>query len=118
MSRDSFYAVNISQDRWDEMFTKKEIGMDKLVCKCGHTRLSHSCISSDAVRIDPCQECGCREFISVGCYELNFTSSEISDEWKPDNIKFEEAMDKVVSAYDKRISEEALVELVGKEATK
>jgi hypothetical protein len=66
--RDNFYAVNMGQDQWDQIFgKKKEVKPDTsgAVCQCGHDRDWHNDLYSDGIKnghFTECRMCNCQEF--------------------------------------------------------
>lgn len=78
MSRDNFYGINISQERWDEIFPKKEkspepqFELPGKLCRCGHSKMMHNDIFSDGVdngHHTECRICHCDKFVEAGSTE-------------------------------------------------
>lgn len=65
MARDNFYAVDVSQEKWDSIFGKKEEKKER-VCQCGHTKNDHNCMMVDGPTYcgsdTRCNRCACQEY--------------------------------------------------------
>lgn len=60
MARDNFYGVNITEDRWNEIFGKKEPNPSRM-CECGHPRSQHADNRFTGDQL-ACNSCECKGF--------------------------------------------------------